>query len=380
MQAEQTRRTSTGGWVVGHLVGAPVVVSPGWALTAGVLTLLLAPTVSAYEPGLGAGAYVVAAVGAVLLFGSAFLHELAHAVVARRRGVAVREIAVTLLGGHTELATPAPAPATSAVVAVAGPAVNIVLGGLAWLVWSALPAGELVTWFAAAAALSNAFVGIFNLVPGLPLDGGRVLEAFVWWRTGRQTSGTVVAGWVGRAVAVGVVAWALLVPLLAGTSPDLVGVAWGALIGAFVWSGASQAIVGARSAQALEGISVAGLMTPAVAVPSGAGLGTHAESGVDVVLVGPDGTPVAYVDREAAATVPADRRAATPVAAVAVPLPSGVTVPGWLSGPAAVHAVGRAARASPVMVVVDPDGRVVGLLRAQDVIRTVRGAQSRGRG
>jgi Zn-dependent protease len=364
--------------VVGHLVGAPVVVSPGWALTAGVLTLLLAPTVSAYEPGLGAGAYVVAAVGAVLLFGSAFFHELAHAVVARRRGVQVREIAVTLLGGHTELATPAPTPATSAVVAVAGPVVNIVLGGLCWLLWSVLPAGELLTWFAAAAALSNAFIGIFNLVPGLPLDGGRVLEALVWRWTGRQSAGTVVAGWVGRVVAVGVVAWALLVPVLAGTSPDLVGVAWGALIGAFVWSGASQAIAGARSEQALEGISVEGLMTPAVAVPSGAGLGAQ-PADVDVVLVGPDGTPVAYVDREAAATVPAERRAATPVAAVAVPLPADVTVPALLTGRVAVQAVGRAARYSPVMVVVDAEGRVVGLLRAQDVIAAVRGAQARGR-
>lgn len=378
MQAEQTRRTRTGGWVVGHLVGAPVVVSPGWALTAGVLTLLLARTVSAYEPGLGAGAYVVAAVGAVLLFGSAFFHELAHAVVARRRGVQVREIAVTLLGGHTELATPAPTPATSAVVAVAGPVVNIVLAGLCWLLWSVLPSGELLTWFAAAAALSNAFIGIFNLVPGLPLDGGRVLEALVWRWTGRQTAGTVVAGWVGRVVAVGVVSWALLVPMLAGTSPDLVGVAWGALIGAFVWTGASQAIAGAKATQALEGISVVALMTPAVAVPSDAGLGGQHDADVDVVLVGPDGTPVAYVDRAAAATVPADRRSATPVAAVAVPLPADVTVPVVLTGRAAVQAVGRAARYSPVMVVVDAD-RVVGLLRAQDVIAAVRGAQVRGR-
>ena len=395
MPRRQSSATTTGGWVVGRVAGAPVVVSPGWLVAAVVLTFIALPTVQAVAPGLGAGAYVVAASVALLLFVSVFLHELAHALVARSRGVVVHELAVTLLGGHTRMGAAAPDPASSAAIAVAGPAVNLGLAAVAWAAGPLVVPGSVPDLLLTSVALTNGFVGVFNLLPGLPLDGGRVLEALVWRGTGRRSRGTVVAGWVGRALAVGVLAWFLAVPFLRGARPDLTMVIWGTMIGAFLWTGAAQAVAAGRSEEALEGLALRTLITSAVTAPVG---GTVADLQVgavgsavppgpqptddgdrsrgavprDVVLLAPDGSPVGYVDWSAVAGVPVQDRGRTPLIAVAVSLPSGTTVQAGLTGSAAVRAVATASREAAVMVAVDEGGRVVGLLRAQDVISALR--------
>lgn len=366
-------RPGTRGWVVGRAAGAPVVISPGWVVAAIVLTVLTAPTIRALAPQTGSRAYLVAAVAVLLLFGSVFLHELAHALVARRRGVVVHEIAVTLLGGHTQFGAAAPTPATSALVAVVGPVVNLLIAAAAWLALQAIPDGTLAALLVGALAVVNALVGVFNLFPGLPLDGGRVLEALIWRLTGRRSSGTLVAGWVGRVVALGVMVWAVLPPLLDGAAPDLGRVAWAALIGAFLWSGAAGSIKAARTEKAVETVTVAGLMTPAVGVPFDGTLGDlRPDDGREIVLLAPDRRPAAYLDRAAVASVPEHARVTTPLTSVAVPLPVGSTVAVDLSGSDAIRAVAGVARFAPVMVAVGPAGDVAGLLRAQDVISALR--------
>lgn len=360
--------------MVGRVAGAPVVVSPGWLLGAAVLTVLGAPAVRVFEPRLGTEAYLVAAVAVLLLFGSVFLHELAHAAMARRRGVRVNEIAVTLLGGHTQFGAAAPTPATSALVAVVGPVANLAIAAVAWAVLQVLQVDGLTRLLIGSLALVNAFVGVFNLVPGLPLDGGRVLEAGVWSITGRRSTGTVLAGWIGRLVALGVVGWAVLPPLVSGSPPDLTRVVWAALIGAFLWSGAAGAVRAARGQEALDGVAIARLMVPAVALPAGGNLGDLERAGPagEIVLTADDGRPVAYLERATLAAVPPAARAATPLSAVAVGLPPGAWIDAGLTGAKAVQEVARIARSAPVMAVVDDRSRVVGLLRAQDVIAAIR--------
>ncbi|MCL3861894.1 site-2 protease family protein [Actinotalea sp. K2] len=365
----------TKGWVVGRAAGAPVVVSPGWVVAAVVLTLLFTPTVRIFAPGIGGEAYVVALAFVLLLFGSVFLHELAHATVARRRGLVVRELAVTLWGGHTQFGAAAPTPSTSALVAIAGPAVNLVLAGLSAALWTVLPSTSLVALLVGAAAVANAFVGAFNLVPGLPLDGGRVLEALVWRVGGSRHRGTLVAAWVGRAVAAAIVLWALAAPALQDREHDLLQVVWSVLIASFLWSGASRSVQGARGERAVEALSVRDLMTPAVGAVATATLDEAVPgdaSGPDVVLLGTSGEVLGVVERAAAAAVPVALRGSTPLTAVAVPLPPGAEVDGSLTGNDALRAVAAAARLAPVMVVTGPGGRVVGLLRAQDVVTALR--------
>lgn len=370
------RRQGTQGWVVGRAAGAPVVVTPSWLLAAVVLTAVFAPTIQARAPQLGGLTWVVAGGFVVMLFVSVFVHELAHGFVARARGQVVREFALTLWGGHTAFGGAAPTPATSALVAVVGPLANVAIGAVCWVGAQAVPASGLLGMLLYAGAVTNGFVALFNLVPGLPLDGGRVLEALVWRVTGDRHAGTVAAGWVGRVVAVGVLVWALALPLLDGTRPSLFTVGWAGLVGAFLWSGASAAVRDGRTGRRLDLITVESVGLPATAVPADATLAdadrARSAAGVDdVVLVSPEGRPEAYVDRDAAAGVPSGQRSSTPVAAVAVVLPPGAVVDGTLRGAELVGAVGHATRLSPVMAVV-ADGRVTALVRATDVVAALR--------
>lgn len=365
------------GWLLGHVAGAPVVVARSWVLAAVVLTLVLAPSVSTWTGG-GALPYVVALVFVVLLFASVLVHELAHGLVARARGQQPHAFVLTLWGGHTTFGGAAPSPATSALVAVVGPVANLVLAAGFLLVADHVVAdGTLLQTLLRAGALANGFVGLFNLVPGLPLDGGRILEAAVWAASGDRHRGTVAAGWTGRVVAVGVVLAALVRPFLAGVSPDLGTVVWSALIGAFLWSGASAAVRGGRTGRAVQGLTVERVGRPAVVVGAQASLAqartaAAASDVAEVVVLAPDGRPAAYVDAEAAARVPADLAGTTNVVAVSTPLPAGAVVDGALRGEALLQALSTATAHGPVVVAL-VDGRVVALVRTRDVVEALRG-------
>ena len=366
------------GWVLGHVAGAPVVLARSWVLAAVVLTLVFAPSVQSWTGGGGLLPYVVALVFVVLLFASVLVHELAHGLVARARGQQPHAFVLTLWGGHTTFGGAAPSAATSALVAVVGPVANLVLAAAFLLVADhAVPDGTLLQTVLRAGALANGFVGLFNLVPGLPLDGGRILEAAVWAATRDRHRGTVVAGWAGRVVAVGVVLAVLVRPLLAGTSPDLVTVAWAALIGAFLWSGASGAVRAGRSGRAVDALSLQTVGRPAVVVGAQASLAqaratAAAAHAAEVVVLAPDGRPAAYVDTAAAARVPAELAGTTNVVAVCTPLPVGAVVDGALTGDALLRALSAASAHGPVVAAL-VEGRVVALVRTSDVVAALRG-------
>lgn len=362
------------GWVIGRVAGAPVVLSPSFLLAAVVLTAAFTPTVRS-ATGLGAGAYVVALVFVLLLFGSVFCHELAHGLVGRARGQQPTAFVLTLWGGHTSFRGAAPTPASAALVAAAGPVTNLLLAVVFLGLSRLTPDGSLTQWILWSGAFSNGFVGAFNLLPGLPLDGGQLLEAAVWAATKDRTRGTVAAAWCGRVVAVGFVAWAVVVPMAAGRTPSFFTIIWTVMIAMFLWSGASQVLRGAHQQRAVRGLSVQGIGRPAVAVGfqesvAAAGARAAAAGASEVVVLSPDGRPAAYVDTAAAASVPREQAGLTPVTAVAVPLPVGAVVDGRLSGEALLAALSEASRLSPVLVAM-VDGRVAALIRTPDVVAAI---------
>lgn len=361
--------------MLGHVAGAPVVLASSSLLAVVALTAIFAPSVRAVT-GLDAGAYVVAGAFVVLLFGSVLVHELAHGLVARARGQQPHAFVLTLWGGHTTFGGADLTPATSALIAVVGPIANLVLAGLFLLAGALLPDGSLTGWLAYSGAFANGFVGVFNLVPGLPLDGGRVLEAAVWAATKDRARGLRVAGWTGRAVAVVVLAWAVGGPLLRGGQPNLGTVIWAGLVAAVLWSGASGAVQDGRRAQVTAALAVSTVGRPAVGVPHtwsvlAAGEAVRSAGATTAVVLSPDGRPAAYVDPAAAASVPAEAVATTPVTAVSVPLPVGAEVDGRLTGQPLLQALAQATRLSPVVVAL-VDGRVVALVHAPDVVAALR--------
>ncbi|MCR6689883.1 site-2 protease family protein [Cellulomonas sp.] len=371
-----TRRSS--GWVIGRVAGAPVVLAPSWLLAVAVMTVLSASSVRVITGLEGASTYVVALAFVLLLFASVFLHELAHGLVARARGQQPQEFVLTLWGGHTAFGGAAPTPATTALVAVAGPAVNLALAGLFWgaLAAGLVPDGTVAAALVGSGAVANGFVGLFNLLPGLPLDGGRLLEAAVWRVTGSRYAGTVAAGWAGRGFAVLLFAAAVVAPRVLDVSFGLADAVWGALIAGFLWIGASGALTSARAQRNVDGVSVASVGRPAVVVGHESSLAhamavAAAAHAPEVVVLSPDGRPAAYVDREAAASVPAHAAGTTSVGVVSVALPVGAEVDGTLVGEPLLRELSRTTRLSPVVAAL-VDGRVVAVVRATDVVAAIR--------
>ncbi|WP_127572702.1 site-2 protease family protein [Georgenia faecalis] len=356
-------RTSAG-WVIGHIGGAPLLLSPSWFLIAAVLALLFLPTVSLRVPGLGTiGALLAAAGFPLMLLVSVLAHEVAHGLTGRRVGSPPSEYVLTLWGGHTQFRHELATPGTSAAVSVAGPVANAVLAVAAWGLLVATPVTGFVELLLQAATVANGVVAAFNLLPGLPLDGGRVLEALVWKVTGDRLRGTVAAGWGGRAVVIGLVVVFVLRPLGAGARPSLVTMVWVAVLGAYLWSAASRTIATARAYQAAAGLDLRALADPARVMAAGtslAHLDTLAAPGA-VVLTDEAHRITGLVDPEAAAQVPPAARGTTTLSAVATALPQTAVVT-VMEGARAAGAVAHAARTSALVVLVDGARGVVGVL------------------
>lgn len=359
-----------------------MLLQPSALVMVVVLTILFVPTVRSMNPALGSQAIAGSLVLVVMLMVSVFLHEVAHALAAKSQGMTVHELALTFWGGHTAYSDSHTTPLNAAFVAVVGPLTNIVLAAAAWIGYQSQPVTSSLALLLYVSAFANAAVAAFNLLPGLPLDGGQITESVVWALTGSRLRGTVVAAWSGRILAIGLLLAAIGVPTLRGEQVQLLTVVWAGLIGSFMWSAATGALAQSRTRARIDALDPRRLATPAVAVPVEATVAQVREivrstvqspqlGGVAAhVVVVDHGEVVGYVDQTALAAVPHDAAGSTQAWSVMVTLPPGTVVDGGLRGAAFHEAAVRASRRSPVLVVVD-SGRVVGLLRAADVARAV---------
>ncbi|GLY26112.1 peptidase M50 [Micromonospora sp. NBRC 101691] len=332
------------GLAVGRVFGVPLHLNTSMVLLALLVTVLYA-VFARRQLGLSPFAGYLIGVGFVVsLLGSVLLHELGHALTARRYGIGVRGITLELLGGYTEMERDAPSPRIDLVISLAGPAVSAVLGVAAVAATLALPDRTLAHQLAFQLAVSNVVVAIFNILPGLPLDGGRALRAAIWSATRDRHLATEIAGWVGRAVALGtallVVAltvWDVLAPL---ALPLVL------LVAATLWRGAGQSIRIARMSRRFPLVDLSRLARPLLGVPSGTPLAEaqrrRAENGPpDAALAVTDsaGRPVALVDPARVAAVPPERRPWLAVDEVARSLATVPALPVGLDGERVVEAV-----------------------------------------
>ena len=210
-RAAPERPVRNWGIPLGRVAGVPVFLTASWLVLAVLIMITYQGYLAVRRPELPQSlAYLVGAGLVLSLLVSVLLHELGHALTARRFGIGVRGITLELLGGYTELDRDAPSPAVELLVSLAGPAVSLVLGAVAAAAAAVLPDRTLLEELAFQLALSNLVVAAFNVLPGLPLDGGRALRAGIWALSRDRHLGDRVAGWVGRLVAVASVVFVVL--------------------------------------------------------------------------------------------------------------------------------------------------------------------------
>jgi Zn-dependent protease/CBS domain-containing protein len=217
----------------------------------------------AAAPGQTSGAYWTAGVvSAFVYLASLLAHELAHSVVAVRRGVRVEGITLWLFGGVSRFSSESSSPGAQALITFVGPLTSLLLGAVFVLASIAVGGGAnpgLVAATLAWLGYINILLGVFNLLPAFPLDGGRILQSLIWLRTGDRLRATNIAARIGMGFAFLLIAYGLLTFFAAG---GLFGGVWSVFLGWFLLSAARSEQTGALMRQALSGISVAEVMTP----------------------------------------------------------------------------------------------------------------------
>ena len=359
---------------LGRVRGVPVLVSPSWLLFAAFVVFAFGPQL-AQQHGPVAG-YGGAAAFAVLLLASVLLHEIGHCAVALAFGLPVRSITVTFLAGLTEITKPPQTPAREYAVAVVGPTVSLLLAGLGWAGRDLFAAGSLPFELLTVVAGANALVALFNLLPGLPLDGGRVVRAAVWRATGDPDRATRSAAWAGRIVALVVVPVVLLgvLPAVGLGRVSIPTVLFTGLVAAFIYAGASATLQHARLTARLPAATVAALARPALPVAADVPLAEAVRRAQEarvhaVVVVDGEGRPRAVVSETAVLAVPEDRRPWVPVSSVARTLQEGLVLDPSLAGERLLEAMRRTPASE--YVVDGPPGGGVRVLVAADVAAAV---------
>lgn len=257
-----------------------------WFLLAAVITLFWGQS---NRGAIGFAGYAVGAGYALVLLSAVLVHEGAHALTARRLGIPVHRVVADFLGGHTAFESTGLTPGRAAAIAASGPGANAALGVLAWLLLQIIDA-PLPALILVGVAWINLLLAGFNLLPGLPLDGGQLVEAAVWGATGRRSKGMIAAGWGGRLVTLAIVLWVLVRPLLAGRTPDTFSLIWAVLLVSVIWRGASAAIAVGRSRGMLEGVTVGQAAQPVRVVSATATVGALEGSTSGVVTLATDPT------------------------------------------------------------------------------------------
>ena len=383
---EPSRR---GGLLMGRPFGVPVYVAPSWFLVAVLITWVFGGQVDRVLPELGAASYLVSLFFAVAFYASVLVHELAHTLAALRFKLPVRRIQLQFFGGVSEIEKEAETPGREFVLAFVGPLLSLVLSGLFYLALLAVDPGTVPGVLLAGLMISNLIVAAFNLLPGLPLDGGRMLRAVVWKISGKPMTGTVAAAWVGRALAVSVLIGLPLVTqsgALGSDAEDGVGMdtvldaLLAAILAAIIWTGAGNSLRMARLREHLPELRARTLTRRAVPVETDTPLSealrrANAAGARALVVVDAEGSPVAIVREAAIVGVPEHRRPWVPVGTLAQDLTDGMRVSAELAGEDLLDAL----RATPATeyLVVEETGEIYGVLSAADVERAFVKAMAR---
>jgi len=193
-------------WSIARIFGIPLEIHYSWLFIFAIIVWSLAADYfPMHHPGVGGGAnWVAAVITAVVFFVSVVVHEIAHSLVARSQGIEVDRISLFALGGVSGLKSEATRPRAEFLIAIIGPFVSLVFAAAFWLAWRAAGSADMtIAGVLFYLAYGNLALAVFNLIPGFPLDGGRVLRAIIWRLTGDFARATRIAMRAGRMVGAG---------------------------------------------------------------------------------------------------------------------------------------------------------------------------------
>ena len=357
---------------LGRLFGIPVGVNWSWLIVFGLITWTLADTVFPDQnPGLESGTYWTMAIAAsVLFFASLLLHELGHALQARRDDVEIEGITLWLFGGVAKFTGRIPSAWAEFRIAVAGPLVSLALGlafsGVALLAGLPTEVDGVAAWL----GYINLVLLAFNLLPAFPLDGGRVLRSLLWAARRDLERATRAAAGIGRAIAFALIGLGVVLLVLG----SVVGGIWMAFIGWFLLQAGGAEARQVTIAERLEGVRVRDLMSAdPVTVPADLPLGRFVD---DVVWaerfttypVVAGGRPVGLLPFRCVAQVPRGEWETRTVESCMVPL---AEVPVLEPDLPVADALGLVGRSELGRALVLDGGRLVGLLSVSDLTRAL---------
>ena len=358
------------GWRIFRIRGIDVVLDASLVVLVVLISWSLYLSFGTVYPQASRGELTaVAAVGGLCFIASVLIHELSHSFVALSRGLPVRRIRLFLFGGVSEIEREASVPRDEFAVAVVGPASSLVLGGLFLAVAAVLPGDwESAVRLSRLLAVVNVAVGIFNPVPGFPLDGGRVLRAAVWGITGDRRRATAVAVRAGKVVALGLVVVGFVILFSFGNLGGL----WWVAIGWFLYQAALATVMQDRAVEAAAGTTVGSIMRP---TPRSAPGDLTVGEFTDTYVFGDRFTPVPVVvaGRVRGLVGPAEVRAAMSPGTLLTDAMQRLTPDRVVLSDAAVPDLFGLLDRQGTRVVVVEEGRVVGVVSANDLARFLAG-------
>jgi Zn-dependent protease len=362
---------------LGKFFGVPLYFAPSWLLIAALLTISYGPFVEQSVPGISASSAYLLSFGYALLFALCVLaHELGHTAVSLMLRHPVRRVVIFLLGGVSEIEREPDRPRDEFLIAAAGPLVSVLLTGIGslgvWFTPSHSMLGvllELLTW-------ANGVVVVFNLLPGLPLDGGRIVRSVIWRLSKSRLTGTRIGAWTGRVVAVAV--FLLFVIINRTDGVDVFYTLVGAVLAAYLWGAAGASLKHAQVLDKVPQLELERLLRPGLLVPADLSVDAALRrlwqgSARGLVLVDAFDRPAAIVDESQVNAVAPERRPWVPLSDVARPLEDGLVLRRGLSGQELIDAV--SATPASEYLVVDDDGAPAGILATADLAAALRAWQ-----
>lgn len=353
------------------LGGFDIKLDPSWLLIAALITWSLAQQYFPQTlPGLDIQTYLTMAVFAMLtFFASLLLHEMAHSVVARHYGIEIKGITLFLFGGVAELEAEPRSASVELLVAIAGPIMSLLLAIGFWILAEAstvLVTSDPLTELLSYLAMINLILAVFNLVPAFPLDGGRVLRAFLWYRHGDVLRATETAAKSGSIFAYALMIMGVLALFQGGIAAGL----WQIMIGLFILAAARSSYQQQLAQSVFEGKTVRDLMVtdPIIATPD-MSLSAFVH---DIMLhhhrhfvpVVEDGTLLGHLDAEVLSSIDRENWTNTQVGDVFAGLDSSTMVPPDMTAQELMSHIGQTGRRKYLVV---RDHQLLGVITLADL-------------